>query len=1093
MKIGKAIKFIFADEEDFSLEHRLFLSAIIIGILTSLLGTITNLILISSLPAVIIPLVLMVLLMITYYFARIKKIINPFIFPIVTIGLVGITVTWVFDGGINSSDILPAFLILILGLIVFPDKSKKYALILFLVLNLIVYLIQLFRPDLIYGRESETKRWIDSLFTLIYTSYFIFLIIKFVHKQYTKESVRSEESEKKYRELFENSPDAIAIYADGKIMATNKECLRLMAASNAGELIGKPVMQFVHPESRALVSMRMSEAATGGGVLPLTEEKFVRLDGSAVDVEVKAMPITLDNKPAVQLIVRNITLRKHTENAVRESEEKYRILFRDSPDAYLIISDGIFVDCNRATEKMMGGDRTQIIGQTPAALSPDFQPDGKTSVVSAEKKISDTFRTGSNTFEWVHRRLDGSEFFVEVSVAVIMLDGKSALFTTWRDITERKQTEKELRNKERQFKDIINQLPNSVLIHQAGRIVYANKAALDIIGYSEEEFFGTEIFNYVVEKDRKLLDKMMQKRTKDRPTKEYEITVQTKNGRYRDAIIRATETQFFGELSTVVLLIDITERKVQEALLRESEEKFRHLAELTSFGIMIYQDSYWVYVNPASETFCGFTAQEMYQMHYWDIVSPEFRSLIQERGFKRQTGQSVPTGYEFKIITKEGIEKWVLLNGSLIEYKGKPAGLISIADITKLKQIEQELIIAKEQAEESDRLKSAFLANMSHEIRTPMNGILGFAELLKMPDLSGNQQQEYIRIIKKSGERMLNIINDIVDISKIESGQMKISVSKTNINEQTEFIYKFFKQEAESKGIRLSLVNGLREEESIVKSDKEKVYAILTNLVKNAIKYTDNGAIEFGYSLKEAKDEGEQPRPAELEFYVNDTGIGIPKERLQAVFNRFVQADISDKRAFQGAGLGLTISKAYVEMLGGKMWVESEERNLPAGKAGGSTFYFTIPYQTEKEENIIIKNTDSHEVEKNRTGNLKILIAEDDETSVYFIILALKDVIQKVIQAKTGVEAVEMCRNNPDIDLILMDFQMPEMDGYEATRQIRQFNKDVVIIAQTAYAFSDERDKAIEAGCNEYISKPIDRDELLAMVNSFSGKKEEVL
>ncbi|HEY3389892.1 MAG TPA: histidine kinase dimerization/phospho-acceptor domain-containing protein, partial [Prolixibacteraceae bacterium] len=214
--------------------------------------------------------------------------------------------------------------------------------------------------------------------------------------------------------------------------------------------------------------------------------------------------------------------------------------------------------------------------------------------------------------------------------------------------------------------------------------------------------------------------------------------------------------------------------------------------------------------------------------------------------------------------------------------------------------------MAKVKAEESDRLKSAFLANMSHEIRTPMNGILGFAELLKEPKLNGKDQQEYIRIIGKSGNRLLNIINDIIDISKIEAGQVEVNIEKSNINEQIDYIYTFFQQEIEKKGLQFSFSNALSSKESIINTDREKIYAILTNLVKNAIKYTNTGSIEFGYNLLENNGS------ASLQFFVKDTGMGIPKERQKAIFERFIQADISDKMALQGAGLGLSISKAYV-------------------------------------------------------------------------------------------------------------------------------------------------------------------------------------
>ena len=255
-------------------------------------------------------------------------------------------------------------------------------------------------------------------------------------------------------------------------------------------------------------------------------------------------------------------------------------------------------------------------------------------------------------------------------------------------------------------------------------------------------------------------------------------------------------------------------------------------------------------------------------------------------------------------------------------------------EIIKRKKIELEIIKEKEHAEENDRLKTAFLANMSHEIRTPMNGILGFAELLKEPDLSGEKQEEYIKIIEMSGARMLSTINDIIEISKIESGQMEVNFKETNINEQVKYLYSFFNPEAERKGMQLHFINALPDNEAIFKTDPDKLYGILTNLIKNAIKFSEKGSIDFGYDVIQEKD------AKFLRFFVRDTGIGIHKDRLDAIFERFVQADISNSRAFQGSGLGLSISRAYVERLGGKIWVESE-----LGK--GSVFYFTIPYKPE--------------------------------------------------------------------------------------------------------------------------------------------------
>jgi PAS domain S-box-containing protein len=382
-----------------------------------------------------------------------------------------------------------------------------------------------------------------------------------------------------------------------------------------------------------------------------------------------------------------------------------------------------------------------------------------------------------------------------------------------------------------------------------------------------------------------------------------------------------------------------------------------------------------------------------------------------------------------------------------------------------------ELIIAKEKAEESDRLKSAFLTNMSHEIRTPMNGILVFAELLKEPNLSSDDQQDFIQTIQISGERMLDTINSIVDISKIESGLMKVDIKETNINDKIEFAYKFFKPEVEIKGLQLLFKNGLPTKEAIIKTDNEKVYGMLINLIKNAIKFTNAGSIKFGYEKK-----GEY-----LEFFVKDSGIGIPENQKEMIFERFRQGSESFNRGYEGSGLGLSIAKSYVEMLGGKIWVESEE-----GK--GSIFYFTIPYNAVSEEKTAIKNVTVEKDKVVQLKNLKILIVEDDEVSYSGLTRNLQKISKEVLHAITGVQAVEACRNNPDLDLVLMDIRMPNMDGNEATRQIRQFNKDVIIIAQTAYVFSGDKEKAIEAGCNDYISKPINKTLLYELIKKYINK-----
>ncbi len=528
---------------------------------------------------------------------------------------------------------------------------------------------------------------------------------------------------------------------------------------------------------------------------------------------------------------------------------------------------------------------------------------------------------------------------------------------------------------------------------------------------------------------------------------------------------------------------DISQRKLVEKALKESEEKYKNIVEnIADVVFVLDSEGFIKYLSSNIKTVLGYSSESTINKHFTKYVYPnDIKKSIE--GFQsHMKGGVIPQ--EFRMVNINGELIWVSTLGKPI--KGKKGIIFSgvLRDITDRKQAEeylkiknQELIEAKEKAEESDRLKTAFLHNISHEIRTPMNGILGFSDILLEPGLSGEEQHEYIEIIKNNSDRMLNTINDLMDISMIESDQMKISVSEVNLNKQNKNLYSFFKPEAEKKGMNLKFINSLPVEAAIIESDREKIYAILSNLIKNAIKYSNEGIIEFGYNLKyvDQKTVGEPNESAELEFFVKDKGMGIPKDRQQAIFERFVQADIEDNRVFEGSGLGLSISKAYAEMLGGRIWVESEE-------GVGSQFYFTTPYNPKIDRKIgAIDETPGKKIENQITG-LKILIAEDVESADKHLSIVIKKISKEILHTKTGIKTVELCRKNPDIDLILMDIRMPEMNGYEATRKIREFNKNVIIIAQTAYALAGDCEKAFDAGCDDYISKPIKKNELIDII-----------
>ncbi len=452
----------------------------------------------------------------------------------------------------------------------------------------------------------------------------------------------------------------------------------------------------------------------------------------------------------------------------------------------------------------------------------------------------------------------------------------------------------------------------------------------------------------------------------------------------------------------------------------------------------------------------GFTPDSQYQNLWKTITSgKEWRGEIQNK-------------------KKNGDFYWEDVSISpIFDDDGKITHYIAVKeDISDRKVLINQLIVARDRAEESDRLKTAFLQNISHEIRTPMNGIMGFIELLKDPEITGEEQTQYFDIIEKSSQRMLSTINDIIDISKIEAGVVKITKSEIRVNQLVSEVVYFFRPEAEKKGMTINLYLDKSVDELVIYSDLEKVFATLSNLIKNAIKYSVKGVINVGSTRKEGY----------VEFFVQDSGIGIDKSKLGVIFERFIQAESESIRSYEGAGLGLSIVKAYIELLGGKIYVESE-------LGIGSKFTFTIPTNTAFEvsdANFIEESKNNHiyNVEK-MSRSTKILIAEDEETNAIYLKTILRQTDYNLFFAKTGKEAVEIFDANRDIKVILMDIRMPEMDGFQATKLIKEMNANVVVIAQTAYAFEGDKEKALELGCDNYLSKPIRKEDLLEMLRKY--------
>ena len=441
--------------------------------------------------------------------------------------------------------------------------------------------------------------------------------------------------------------------------------------------------------------------------------------------------------------------------------------------------------------------------------------------------------------------------------------------------------------------------------------------------------------------------------------------------------------------------------------------------------------------------------------------------------------EDVIKGIVTEIETKRKHRDGHLIDVSLlvtpISINGYNCGAYGIyRDITDRKRIEKNLIAAKEKAEESDKLKSAFLSNMSHEIRTPMNAILGFSTLLSDSGISDEERYEFIRIIKERGTDLMRIIDDIIDVAKIESGQIKVEIKDCQINlllANLSVTLNEVKRKTNKTNVVLNCLPGNQDKEFSILTDGNRLRQIMTNLIENALKFTDEGFVEFGYSLKNIGTD------SFIEFFVRDTGIGIPQEMHDIIFERFRQVDDTNTRKYGGTGLGLTISKNLIRLLGGEIKLSSER-----GK--GTTFFVLFPLQvppSKAEE--FVKTVPIVPSTQIWSGKV-ILVVEDEDSNFFLMDRILRRTGVNLIWAKNGMDAIQFC-NNQHFDLVLMDIRMPGMDGYEATQIIKKDHKELPIIAQTAYALKGERENSLAAGCDNYISKPIDSRELLAILGKY--------
>jgi PAS domain S-box-containing protein len=866
-------------------------------------------------------------------------------------------------------------------------------------------------------------------------------------------------SEEKYRRIFENVQDVFyQTDLSGNVIEVSPSIQRILGISRE-ELLGSGVNRFyadIRDRDTLIETLKQKGEVSDFEIRQKTTKGEIRY----LSVNARLIHGNKGKAERIDGSLRDITSRRLAEDAVRKIGKHYQALIEKAPDGIVLIGEqGEFKFVSPSARRIFGFEERDMSVVHPNELT---HPDDLPQVLQElGKLIANPLYTPMLQYRFQDH--SGKWVWVESTFTNLLKDpAVESIVVNFRDISERKKATDDLAESEERFKNMFGK--HAAIMLQIdpsnGQIIDANEAAVKFYGYSKQAMVKMNIsrMNMIF-----TADAMTQRLETLSGDNGFFISQhRLSNGDIRSVEVHSSPIQLHGSRILFVIIHDITERQKAEESLHRNE--LRHQSILKTA-----LDGFWLLnrngkIQEVNETYCrmsGYSKQELLSRSAFDLdASESYSDMMGKVALVIRDGEQ---RFESRHRRKNGELFDVEVSAQYLPSEDGNM-VVFIHDITARKFTEKELIAARDKAEESDRLKSAFLANMSHEIRTPMNGILGFAELLKSPDLNNEQQQSYVSIIQKSGNRMLNIINDIIDFSRIESGLMKVTLAECNINDAISFIQTFFLPETRQKGLRLSSSVALSDQAAIVKTDREKLYAILTNLVKNAIKFTPKGEIRFGYKVADKC----------IEFFVSDTGIGIPEEQQQMIFERFRQGSEQLNRNYEGAGLGLSISRAYVQMLGGSIRVENAAGN-------GTVFLFTLPYEplhpVSPDDEITFGLNDQEWKRK-----LKILIAEDDAPSELFLRRALKGIGRDFLHAGTGLAAVQLCSENPDIDLVLMDIKMPGIDGYEATRRIRAFNTGVVIIAQTAYGLTPDRNQALKAGCTDYISKPINISELITLI-----------
>ena len=870
--------------------------------------------------------------------------------------------------------------------------------------------------------------------------------------RYLKEKLSSLQNEKSdiYSLAFQMNPMSINVSRlhDGLFILIN-DAFETYTGYTREEVIGKTSRE-INIWNSVEDRMIYTEQLMRDGLVDNFETQVRFKDGSVRLVSLTAKIFKFHGEDCILTIGRDIQEQRITELAYQKNKDHYKALFVDSNCVMLLVdpTSGAIVNANNAACNYYGYSHSEITAMKISDIN--IAPEQE-----IKKKMKLAINAKKNHFIFEHRLSNNEIRNAEIYTGKILFDGRELLYSVIHDITDRVKAEENLKNREAILQTVIRNVPFDMWARDLNEVCFLeNETSIKTWG----SLIGRSIDEMNLPEETKTIWKSNNAKVYKGKTINEEIKCINSSGK----------TEYFQNIVTPIFddknIIGILGINLDISKIKRSEEKL--LQALANMEAMINNtDDSIIIADREGKSI-------LFNRKYFEIVKKiigteikpgkrfyEYLKDEQQVEFWKNLHKRVLSGEKFIeefILEIEGVKHCFESRFYPVKENNEVIGFAEqTRDITNRKEYEKKMRKALKRAEESDKLKSAFLSNMSHEIRTPMNGIVGFAEMLKDTDLDKDKKDFYAEAITLSSKHLLKIVNDILDISKIETGQVEVVAEPTSVNELIRSLYQHFKSIAEKQNLNLQPVLNLTDKMSVFKLDKFKLNQVLENLISNSLKYTKTGYIRFGYDLERDR----------IKFFVEDTGIGIEPKYHEKIFQRFFREESQISYHYRGTGLGLTISKSFVEAMGGTIHLDSSP-----GK--GSTFYFTLPMDPVPDIDLE-GSIQTYEDEKIVDRPVTILIAEDEEMNFLYMKTVLSDKNITILHATDGQKAIEICRSHPEIDLILMDIKMPVINGFEATRKIREFRPELPIIAQTAYVLSEDRQKAFQSGCNDYLVKPV--------------------